>query len=66
MKHTSVPRLAAALTFFCLLSSSELNITNCERMEVLRGSGSSLYGSNAIGGVVNLVTDQGGDATLRF
>jgi iron complex outermembrane receptor protein len=35
-------------------------------MEVLRGSGSSLYGSNAIGGVVNLVTDQGGDATLRF
>jgi iron complex outermembrane receptor protein len=41
---------------------SELNITNCERIEVLRGSGSSLYGSNAIGGVVNLVTDQGGGA----
>lgn len=41
---------------------SELNITNCERIEVLRGSASSLYGSNAIGGVVNLVTDQGGGA----
>jgi iron complex outermembrane receptor protein len=39
---------------------SELNIVNCERIEVLRGSGSSLYGSHAIGGVVNLVTDQGG------
>ncbi|MGH9831873.1 MAG: TonB-dependent receptor [Blastocatellia bacterium] len=39
---------------------SELNIVNCERVEVLRGSGSSLYGSHAIGGVVNLVTDQGG------
>jgi iron complex outermembrane receptor protein len=39
---------------------NELNIVNCERIEVLRGSGSSLYGSHAIGGVVNLVTDQGG------
>ncbi|MGH9934762.1 MAG: TonB-dependent receptor, partial [Blastocatellia bacterium] len=39
---------------------NELNVVNCERVEVLRGSGSSLYGSHAIGGVVNLVTDQGG------
>src|SRR5262245_51162693 len=39
---------------------NELNVVSCERVEVLRGSGSSLYGSNAIGGVVNLVTDQGG------
>lgn len=39
---------------------SELNVVSCERVEVLRGSGSSLYGSHAIGGVVNLVTDQGG------
>lgn len=39
---------------------NELNIVNCERIEVLRGAGSSLYGSSALGGVVNLVTDQGG------
>ncbi|MFL6450325.1 MAG: TonB-dependent receptor domain-containing protein [Bryobacteraceae bacterium] len=29
------------------------------RVEVLRGSGSSLYGTNATGGVVNIVTDSG-------
>src|SRR5262245_43938560 len=39
---------------------SELNVVGLDRVEVLRGSGSSLYGSNAIGGVVNLVTDSGG------
>ncbi|HTM48600.1 MAG TPA: TonB-dependent receptor [Bryobacteraceae bacterium] len=37
-----------------------LNIINPESVEVLRGSGSSLYGTNAVGGVVNVVTDQGG------
>ncbi|MBC8164865.1 MAG: TonB-dependent receptor [Bryobacteraceae bacterium] len=39
------------------------NIVNPERVEVLRGSGSSLYGTNAVGGVVNVVTDQGGAPT---
>jgi iron complex outermembrane receptor protein len=31
-----------------------------DRIEVLRGSGSSLYGTNSIGGVVNISTDNGG------
>ena len=35
-------------------------LIDSERIEVLRGSGSSLYGTHAIGGVINLVTDQGG------
>src|SRR5688572_2632170 len=38
----------------------DLFVTNIDRLEVLRGSGSSLYGSNAIGGVINLVTSEGG------
>jgi vitamin B12 transporter len=38
----------------------DLMVTDLSRIEVLRGSGSSLYGTNAIGGVINLVTDEGG------
>ena len=30
-----------------------------DRLEVLRDSGSSLYGSNPIAGVVNVLTDEG-------
>jgi vitamin B12 transporter len=37
----------------------ELYIANLDRVEVLRGSGSSLYGSHAIGGAVNLITSTG-------
>ena len=39
---------------------AELEVTNLSRVEVVRGSGSSLYGTNAVGGVVNVVTDAGG------
>ncbi|HEX8499026.1 MAG TPA: TonB-dependent receptor [Pyrinomonadaceae bacterium] len=39
---------------------SDFNVTAASRVEVLRGSGSSLYGTNAAGGVVNLVTEEGG------
>ena len=38
----------------------DLLSVNTGRIEVLRGSGSSIYGTNAIGGVVNIVTDAGG------
>ena len=37
----------------------ELYVANLDRIEVLRGSGSSLYGSHAIGGAVNLITRAG-------
>ncbi len=33
---------------------SDVSLVNVERMEVLRGSGSSVYGTNAIGGVVDV------------
>jgi iron complex outermembrane receptor protein len=39
---------------------STLNVINFDRVEVLRGSGSSLYGTNAVGGTINIVTDPGG------
>jgi iron complex outermembrane receptor protein len=39
---------------------STLNFIAADRVEVLRGSGSSLYGTNAVGGVVNIVTSPGG------
>ena len=41
----------------------DLLFTDADRVEVLRGSGSSLYGTNAIGGVVNIITEQGGGRT---
>ncbi len=37
-----------------------MNIVDTERVEFLRGSGSSLYGSHAIGGVMNISSSQGG------
>ena len=41
----------------------DVMVTNVDRVEILRGSGSSLYGTNAIGGVVNVITDEGGGRT---
>ena len=39
---------------------STFNIVAPDHIEVLRGSASSLYGSNAVAGVVNVVTHEGG------
>src|SRR5580658_6806132 len=41
----------------------DLLFVDTDRIEVLRGSGSSLYGTNAIGGVVNVISDEGGGRT---
>jgi len=42
---------------------TDLLVVDTSRIEVLRGAGSSLYGTNAIGGVVNMVTDSGSGAS---
>lgn len=34
-----------------------LNLDNVERIEIVKGAASTLYGSSAIGGVVNIITD---------
>ncbi len=45
---------------------ADLAANDLDRVELLRGSGSSIYGSNAIGGVLNLVPLQGaGDARFE-
>lgn len=49
---------------------STINLANVERIEVLRGPQGTLYGSSAIGGVVNIITKSGkgplaGSATVQ-
>lgn len=39
---------------------ANLTFVNANRVEVMRGSGSSLYGTNAVGGAINVVSDEGG------
>ncbi len=36
---------------------TRLNVANIKRIEILNGAASALYGSDAIGGVINIITD---------
>ncbi len=46
---------------------ADLQPANLDRVEILRGSGSSIYGTNAIGGVINLIpASPGGDRHFEF
>ncbi|WP_019541146.1 TonB-dependent receptor plug domain-containing protein [Proteiniphilum acetatigenes] len=38
------------------LDYNRINLSNVERIEIVKGASSSLYGSNAIGGVINIIT----------
>jgi vitamin B12 transporter len=38
------------------LNLAELSLANVQRIEIVRGSHSTLYGSSAIGGVINIIT----------
>ena len=49
-------RDASAITGDASPFLSDLTLTSVSKIEVLRGSGSSLYGTNAIGGVVDFQT----------
>lgn len=49
------------------MSFDALPLFATERIEVVKGSGSALYGSSAIGGVVNVITkDPQGDAAFKL
>lgn len=41
---------------------SRLNLENVERVEIVKGASSSLYGSNAMGGVINIITKKQNNA----
>lgn len=38
---------------------ADLSVDNVERIEILRGSAGTLYGSDAVGGVINIITKKG-------
>lgn len=40
---------------------NQLNLDNIERIEIVKGAASSLYGSDAIAGVINIITKQNKD-----
>lgn len=44
---------------------STLNVDNIERIEVVRGSLSSVYGSEAIAGAIHIITKRGGEERVR-
>lgn len=41
-----------------------INISDVERIEVIRGNGSALYGSDAMGGVINIITKKATNPTI--
>jgi len=42
-----------------LTDFNQIPLSNIERIEVLRGPATSIYGANAVGGVINIVTKSG-------
>lgn len=55
-------------TFSVFQPSEVSNMDNIERIEVLKGSASTIYGSDAVGGVINIITrkPKAGGATTKI
>lgn len=53
-----------------VLDLSRLTVRNIRKIEIIKGPSSSLYGSEALGGVINIITDRAGqnktDMALRY
>lgn len=43
---------------------SRINLSNVDRVEIVRGTSSALYGSDALGGVINIITKKPAEAGL--
>jgi vitamin B12 transporter len=52
-------KLSDASTTDNSIDLSELSLANIDLIEIVRGSHSTLYGSSAIGGVINIITKKG-------
>ena len=48
------------------LDISNINLANVERVEIVKGSMSALWGNHAIGGVINIITKKGGEPSLML
>ncbi len=44
---------------------SEISLTDIERIEIIRGAHSTLYGGSAMGGAINIITRKGGASGLH-
>ena len=47
------------------INPSQLNLNNVSRVEIIKGPASALYGTNALGGVVNIITDASTNEKLK-
>lgn len=47
------------------INLSQLNVNNVSRVEIIKGPASVLYGTNALGGVINIITDAGGNQPFK-
>jgi outer membrane receptor for ferrienterochelin and colicins len=45
---------------------SQLNLNNIERVEIIQGPASTAYGTNALGGIINLITKKEIASSLEF
>ncbi len=43
-----------------------ISLDNVERIEILKGSQSTLYGSDAVAGVINIITKKGAEKNIEF
>jgi vitamin B12 transporter len=68
--QTSILIDGVKITDPCAINNSidlaELSLANIDRIEILRGSHSTMYGSSAIGGVVNIITKKAAKSGLTL